>query len=361
MTNIDSLIEDSVQLLKDLISTSSFSREETETAFLLTQFLNNNQIETKQVGNNIIAFNKYINPGLPFILLNSHHDTVKPNPGYTKDPFQPLVEDGKLYGLGSNDAGGCLVSLIAAFRYFYNQENLPFNICLIASAEEEVSGKGGIEEAYKHIPPCAFAIVGEPTQLELAIAEKGLMVLDCEAVGASGHAAREEGINAIYLAIDAIQWFQHYQFPKQSQFLGPIKMSVTMIEAGSQHNVVPASCKFVVDVRTTDVYSNVEVLEIIKQFVTCEVQARSTRLNPSTIALDHPIVRAGQKLGKSVYGSPTMSDQALLPIPSLKVGPGDSARSHSADEYIYLQEITDGINFYINILNELIKSNEKID
>ena len=361
MTNIDSLIEDSVQLLNALISAPSFSREESATAALLTQFLNDKDIDIKQVGNNVISFNKYINPNLPYILLNSHHDTVKPNPGYTKDPFLPIVEDGKLFGLGSNDAGGCLVSLIAAFRYFYDQENLPFNICLIASAEEEVSGKNGIEEAYKHVPPCSFAIVGEPTLLELAVAEKGLMVLDCEALGESGHAAREEGVNAIYLAIEDIHWFQQYQFPKQSKFLGPIKMSVTMIEAGSQHNVVPASCKFVVDVRTTDVYNNEEVLDIIKNNVQCKVQARSTRLNPSTIAVEHPIVQAGQKLGKKVYGSPTMSDQALLPIPSLKVGPGDSARSHAADEFIYVQEIADGIHFYINILSELIKIDNKID
>src|SRR5690606_31073042 len=246
-----------------------------------------------------------------------HHDTVKPNPGYTKDPFKAIIEDGKLYGLGSNDAGGCLVSLIAAFLFFYEQEDLKYNLCLIASAEEEISGRNGIEEAYKHVVCCDFAIVGEPTLLDLAIAEKGLMVLDCVAHGESGHAAREEGVNAIYRALKDISWFNSFRFPKESSFLGPVKMSVTMIEAGIQHNVVPAECKFVVDVRTTDVYQNEEVLAIIRKHVESEVTPRSTRLNPSTIALDHPIVRSGLKLGKKLYGSPTMSDQALLPIPSI--------------------------------------------
>jgi len=302
----------------------------------------------------VIAYNKYFDESKPTILLNSHHDTVKPNPGYTKDPFKAIVEDGKLYGLGSNDAGGCLVSLIAAFVYYYQDKNLAYNLCLIASAEEEISGKNGIEEAYKHGVDCDFAIVGEPTLLDLAVAEKGLMVLDCTAYGESGHAARDEGVNSIYNAIEDINWFNTYKFPKESEFLGPVKMSVTVINAGSQHNVVPAECKFVVDVRTTDVYSNVEVLEIIQSHVKSDVQARSTRLNPSTIAIEHPIVQAGLSLGKKLYGSPTMSDQALLPILSIKVGPGDSARSHTADEFIYLKEIEDGIKFYIELLGKVL-------
>lgn len=354
MTNISELTSDSIALLKSMISTPSLSREEEHTAALIRQFFHTHEIPTEQVGNNIIAYNQFHSAYKPYILLNSHHDTVKANPGYTKDPFQPLVEDGKLYGLGSNDAGGCLVSLIAAFRYFYAHQDLPFNLCLIASAEEEVSGKNGVEEAYKHVPACSFAIVGEPTLLNLAVAEKGLMVLDCAAHGQSGHAAREEGINAIYLALEDIAWFRSFQFPKLSSFLGPVKMSVTMIEAGSQHNVVPALCKYVVDVRSTDVYTNQEILDIIKSHVKSEVIARSTRLNPSTIAVDHPIVQSGIKLGKEIYGSPTMSDQALLPIPSIKVGPGDSARSHTADEFIYLHEIEDGIAFYISLLNNII-------
>lgn len=354
MTKISELTSDSIALLKSMISTPSLSREEEHTAALIRQFFHTHEIPTEQVGNNIIAYNQFHSADKPYILLNSHHDTVKANPGYTKDPFQPLVEDGKLYGLGSNDAGGCLVSLIAAFRYFYAHQDLPFNLCLIASAEEEVSGKNGVEEAYKHVPACSFAIVGEPTLLNLAVAEKGLMVLDCAAHGQSGHAAREEGINAIYLALEDIAWFRSFQFPKLSSFLGPVKMSVTMIDAGSQHNVVPALCKYVVDVRSTDVYTNQEILDIIKSHVKSEVIARSTRLNPSTIAVDHPIVQSGIKLGKEIYGSPTMSDQALLPIPSIKVGPGDSARSHTADEFIYLHEIEDGIAFYISLLNNII-------
>ncbi len=354
MTNIQELTDESIALLKRMISTPSLSRAEQDTAALIRQFLLTHEIPTEQVGNNIIAYNKFHDAGKPYVLLNSHHDTVKANPGYTKDPFEPLVEDGKLYGLGSNDAGGCLVSLIAAFRFFYERDDLPFNLCLIASAEEEVSGKNGIEEAYKHVPSCSFAIVGEPTLLNLAVAEKGLMVLDCEAKGESGHAAREEGVNAIYLAMEDINWFRTFQFPKLSSFLGPVKMSVTMVEAGSQHNVVPALCKYVVDVRSTDVYSNQEILDIIKEHVKSDVVARSTRLNPSTIAIDHPIVQSGIKLGKEVYGSPTMSDQALLPIPSIKVGPGDSARSHTADEFIYLSEIEEGIAFYIALLNNII-------
>ena len=354
MTDLAGLVYDSTELLKHLITIESYSRTEDKTAEVLVDFFSKHGIETFRVENNVIAYNKYVDPEKPFILLNSHHDTVKPNPGYTKNPFHPHVEQGKLFGLGSNDAGGCLVSLIACFRYYYHEENLPFNLCLIASAEEEVSGKMGLEEAYKKIPSCAFAIIGEPTLLNLAVAEKGLMVLDCEAKGVSGHAAREEGVNAIYKALADIKWFKEYKFEKQSDFLGPVKMSVTLIEAGSQHNVVPASCKFVVDVRTTDVYTNLQVLEIIQQHVESEVTARSTRLNPSAIDLQHPIVKSGQALGANLYGSPTMSDQALLPIPSIKVGPGDSARSHAADEFIYINEIDQGIKFYINLLKGLI-------
>jgi acetylornithine deacetylase len=352
--NIDQLIEGSKSLLAQLIEIPSFSREEEQTADCISSFLIERGISNNQVGNNVIAYNKHFDPSKPTILLNSHHDTVKPNPGYSKDPFKAIIEDNKLYGLGSNDAGGCLVSLIATFLYYFHDENLAYNICLIASAEEEVSGKNGIEEAYKHVHPCDFAIVGEPTLLDLAVAEKGLMVLDCTTHGESGHAAREEGVNAIYKAIEDINWFNTYKFPKESEFLGPVKMSVTVINAGSQHNVVPAECKYVVDVRTTDVYSNVEVLEIIKEHVKSDVQARSTRLNPSTIPVDHPIVQAGLALGKKMYGSPTMSDQALLPIPSIKVGPGFSGRSHTADEFIYLREIEEGIKFYIELLGKVL-------
>lgn len=348
------LTADSIDLLKRLIALPSFSREENDTADLLCRFFEQRDIATDRVGNNVWAYNKYFDGSKPTILLNSHHDTVKPNPAYTRDPFIPTIQGGKLYGLGSNDAGGCLVSMIAAFLYYYADESLAYNLCLLASAEEEVSGKGGIEEAYRHLVACEFAIIGEPTLLDLAVAEKGLMVLDCKAMGAPGHAAREEGDNAIYKAMQDIDWFKTYIFPKESEFLGPVKMSVTMIQAGSQHNVVPATCTFVVDVRTTDVYSNIEVLDIIKQHVHAEVTPRSTRLNPSTIPVEHPIVQSGLRLGKRMYGSPTMSDQALLPIPSLKVGPGDSARSHSADEFVYLDEIEEGVEFYIRLLKGIL-------
>ncbi|MCL7988831.1 M20 family metallo-hydrolase [Sphingobacterium sp. lm-10] len=352
--SIEQLQQDSLMLLQALIQTPSLSREEGQTAQLIEEFLTARSIANERVGNNVIAYNQFFDVSKPTILLNSHHDTVKPNPGYTRDPFHAELLDGKLYGLGSNDAGGCLVALIAAFCHYYQDQNLAYNLCLIASAEEEVSGKNGIEAAYAAITDCEFAIVGEPTLLDLAIAEKGLMVLDCVAHGESGHAAREEGINAIYKALEDIAWFSKYKFPKESTFLGPVKMSVTMVNAGSQHNVVPAECHYVVDVRTTDVYSNAEILEIIRAQVKSDVTPRSTRLNSSTIAMHHPVVKAGIKLGKNTYGSPTMSDQALLPIPSLKVGPGHSARSHSADEFIYVAEINDGIAFYIQLLKEIL-------
>lgn len=348
------LIEEATALLKEMIALPSFSKEENDTADLLCRFFNERGVAYERIGNNVWAYNKYKNETKPCILLNSHHDTVKPNPGYTKDPFTPIIEEGKLYGLGSNDAGGCLVSLIATFLYYYDRQDLRYNLCLLASAEEEISGKNGIEEAMRHIGMMDFAIVGEPTLLNMAVAEKGLMVLDCEAVGLAGHAAREEGDNAIYKAMEAINWFRTFQFPKVSSFLGPVKMSVTVINAGTQHNVVPASCTFVVDVRTTDVYNNQEVLDIIRQHVSVEVNPRSTRLNPSTIAVDHPIVLSGLELGAQTFGSPTMSDQALLTIPSIKAGPGDSARSHSANEFIFLDEIEQGIVFYIKILQKVL-------
>jgi len=348
--NIEALTADSIELLKKLIATPSFSREEDGTAALLCAFLSEKGVAFERKDNNVWAYNRHFDPEKRTVLLNSHHDTVKPNPGYTRDPFLPTVEDGKLYGLGSNDAGGCLVSLLAAFRYYHADENLPYNLCFLASAEEEVSGRNGVESVVGQLKNIAFAIVGEPTLLNIAVAEKGLMVLDCEAHGIPGHAAREEGENAIYKAMADIEWFRTFRFPRVSEHLGPVKMAVTLVQAGTQHNVVPASCTFVVDVRTTDAYTNQEVLDIIRQQVSCEVKARSTRLNPSTIPMDHPAVRAGLALGAKPYGSPTMSDQALIPHPSLKVGPGDSARSHTADEFIYLKEIADGVRFYIGLL-----------
>lgn len=348
------LITDSIDLLKDLIQVPSFSREEVGTATRIEQFLQEKSVPCYRDLNNIWAFNKFFDKKKPTILLNSHHDTVKPNTGYTRDPFKAEIIDGKLFGLGSNDAGGPLVSLLASFLHFYPLNGLRYNLCFAATAEEEISGKNGIEYILPQLGPIDFAIVGEPTEMHLAIAEKGLMVLDCTAHGMSGHAAREEGDNAIYKALEDIEWFRTYKFPKESTIFGPIKMNVTIINAGSQHNVVPATCNYVVDVRTTDVYSNEEVLDVIRRHVKSDVQARSTRLNPSSITKEHPFVKAGIALGRNTYGSPTMSDQALIPVPSLKIGPGDSARSHSADEFIYISEIETGVELYIKMLNNLL-------
>ncbi|WP_207432661.1 M20 family metallo-hydrolase [Sabulibacter ruber] len=350
----NTLYQDALSLLQQLISIQSFSREEAGTAEAIAQFLQARGVEIHRKENNVWAFNKHYSPALPTVLLNSHHDTVKPHPSWTSDPFTPTVQDGKLIGLGSNDAGGCLVSLIATFLHFYERQDLTYNLVLAATAEEEISGRKGIELVYPELGAVEFAIVGEPTQMHLAVAEKGLMVLDCVAHGQGGHAAREEGVNAIYEALPDIEWFRTFRFPKESSFLGPIKMSVTIIQAGSQHNVVPDQCKFTVDVRMTDIYQPEEVLSIIREHVKSEVIPRSTRLRPSSIDQNHPIVQSGIKLGRNLYGSPTTSDQALLNIPSVKVGPGDSARSHTADEYIYLSELEEGIALYIQLLTPVI-------
>lgn len=353
-SKLNQLYSVALELLQGLIAIPSFSREEDKTADLIDSFLKEKGIRTHREQNNVWAFNKYYNPGLPTILLNSHHDTVKPNNAWTKDPFLPIIEDGKLFGLGSNDAGGCLISLIATFLYFYPLENPNYNFVLAATAEEEISGKNGLELIFPQLGTIEFAIVGEPTEMHLAVAEKGLMVLDCVAHGKAGHAAREEGENAIYKALTDIDWFRNFQFPKVSEYLGPVKMSVTIIKAGSQHNVVPDRCEFTVDVRVTDTYTNEESLEIIKQNVSSEVTPRSVRLRSSSIAKESKIVQAGLALGRSTYGSPTTSDQALIPVPSLKLGPGHSGRSHTADEFIYLQELKEGIELYINILSQVI-------
>jgi len=349
---IEKHYEDAVQLLKQLIATPSFSKEEQGTAKILGRFMTDNGVAYNQHLNNIWALNKHFDPAKPTILLNSHHDTVKPNPQYTRDPFSPTVEDGKLFGLGSNDAGGCLVSLLAAFLHFYEKEGLPYNIIVAITAEEEISGVNGIESILNVLPEIDLAIVGEPTKTDLAVAEKGLMVLDCVAHGKAGHAARDEGENALYNAMDDINWFRNYRFPKVSEALGPVKMSVTVVQTSNKaHNVVPAECSFVVDIRATDQYTLEEMLEVIKQNVKCDVTPRSMRMRPSFIPRDHALVKAGLSLGKQLYGSPTTSDQALIPATSVKVGPGDSARSHTADEFIYLDEIRQGIDTYIKLLS----------
>lgn len=353
MMHLSALTAQAETLLKQLISTPSFSREETATATLISQFLSGHHIPHTQSGNNLIARNQYFREGLPVILLNSHHDTVKPNAGWTKDPFLPLVEGDKLTGLGSNDAGGPLVSLIATFIHYYSVPDLPYNLILAATAEEEISGANGITSILDEIGPIDLGIIGEPTQMQLAVAERGLMVLDCEAKGKSGHAARNEGINAIYEALPDIEWFRTWVFDKVSDFLGPVKMTVSQIQAGTQHNVVPDVCTFVVDVRVNEYYTNQEIFEKITQHVKCQVKARSFRLNSSRIEETHPVVIRGKSLGKTCYGSPTLSDQALIPYPTIKIGPGDSARSHTADEYILLSEIREGIEGYIALLKDL--------
>lgn len=353
---ISHLSDDSIALLRELINTPSLSREEDKTAAILKSWFTRHGISFHEKANNIWAYNAFFDPAKPTILLNSHHDTVKPNPGYTRDPFSPDIEEGKLYGLGSNDAGGALVSLIAAFRHFYQEKDLEYNLCLAATAEEEISGLNGIELILPELGQLDFAIVGEPTEMHLAIAEKGLMVLDCVATGVAGHAAREEGDNAIYKAIKDIEWFRTFRFPRESELFGPIKMSVTIINAGSQHNVVPATCNFTVDVRLTDAYRMEEVLQIVREHTSSIVTPRSMRLKPSYIDKNHPIVRAGVELGRNTYGSPTTSDQALLNVPSLKIGPGFSGRSHMADEFIYVKEIEEAISIYITLLTKIIKN-----
>ena len=351
---IEQLQKDSFELLKKLISIQSFSKEEDKTAEAIEQFLQERGIKTHRKLNNIWAYNKHFDAAKPTLLLNSHHDTVKPNSGYTRDPYDAAVEDDKLFGLGSNDAGGCLVSLIGTFLYFFEQEGLSYNICLAATAEEEISGNDGLECVLPDLGELEFAIVGEPTQMNLAIAERGLLVLDCTSVGKAGHAAREEGDNAIYKALSDIEWFRNYRFSKVSEVFGPLKMTVTIINAGSQHNVVPATCTFTVDVRVTDSYTNEEVLKIIRTNVACDVKPRSIRLKPSSIDKGHPLVQSGIALGRTTYGSPTTSDQALLSIPSVKVGPGDSGRSHMADEFIFVKEIAEGIELYVAMLKPVI-------
>lgn len=346
-------MEKYIDLLKTLISTQSYSKEEENAAEVMRTFLKNEGIPFHTKENNTWAYCKHYSEDKPSILLDSHVDTVRPAKGYTKDPFSPILEGDKLFGLGSNDAGGPLVSLLATFVHFYEREDLPFNLIFGASAEEEISGRRGMEILLPKIAPIAFAIIGEPTQMELAIAEKGLLVLDCYAHGKSGHAAREEGENALYKAIHDIEKLKNFEFEKVSNVLGKVKISVTQIEAGTQHNVVPDNCHFVADVRTNEHYTNKEAAQIIEKLIESEVKPRSVRLNSSGISEEHPFALLVKKHGINIYGSPTTSDQAIISFPSVKMGPGDSARSHTADEYIYKSEIFAGIERYIVLLEEL--------
>jgi acetylornithine deacetylase len=361
-TNIDIITRDAVNLLQQLIAIPSLSKQEDKTGDLIERFLQERGVRVSRLMNNLWAANKYFDAAKPSILLNSHHDTVAANSKYTRDPHKATIEEGKLYGLGSTDAGASLVSLMATFLYFYESTNLPYNIVFAASAEEEISGWNGIEKLFddETFGACfnhsdSFAIVGEPTRLELAIAEKGLLVLDCVAHGRAGHAARDEGDNAIYKAMKAIDWFRNYRFQKISPVLGEVKMTVTSINTENKaHNVVPPQCSFVVDIRVTELYEHEQVIATIKENVDLEITPRSTRLRSSCIDIKHPIVTAGVRLGKTTYGSPTASDQALIPLPSLKCGPGFSGQSHSADEFIELRWIGEAVEFYTALLKEVL-------
>ncbi len=353
MTNqLDKFKAESIDLLQRMIAIPSVSRDEAAVADMLYDQFVRWGLRPNRSGNNIWLSHDTCEREKPVVLLNSHIDTVKPAKGYTRDPFLPTIEGDTLYGLGSNDAGGPMVSLLAAFRFLALSEQ-PCHFIYAATAEEEVSGKNGIESILPLLGKIDLAVVGEPTQMQMAVAEKGLMVLDCKAHGRSGHAARNEGVNAIYKALPDIEWFQTHQFERVSQFLGGVKTSVTQVNAGTQHNVVPDECTFVVDVRVNELYKNIDLLQEIKRCVHCDVQERSTRLNSSCIPMSHPIVQRGLALNLKAFGSPTMSDQALIPVNSIKIGPGDSARSHTADEYIHLDEIRQGIDLYIKLLDNL--------
>ena len=348
----------SYELLKRLIAIPSTSRNEKDVADFYEQYMKDAGFKVNRVNNNLWIGQENWDASKPTLMLNAHIDTVKPVNGWVHDPFTPTEEDGKLIGLGSNDCGGGLVSLLAAYSQL-TQKQQPYNLIYAASAEEEVSGKDGMELLLKSLPKIDVALVGEPTGMAMGVAETGLMVLDCTAHGKAGHAARDEGDNAIYHALTDIEWFKTYRFAKESETLGPVKMSVTMINAGTQHNVIPDECTFVVDVRTNDCYTNQQVLDEISLQVFCDVKARSTRLNSSHIDLSHPIVKRGMDMGIRTFGSPTLSDQALMSFPSLKMGPGESSRSHTAEEYITKEEIESAVQTYITLLDglELPKSN----
>lgn len=345
-------LSEAVTLLKKMIETPSFSKEEQACADLIEQYIAGCGYTAARMDNNVWTVASGFDLHRPTLLLNSHIDTVKPVSGWQNDPFKAIEKDGKLFGLGSNDAGASVVALLQTF-FRLSQEQQPYNLIFAATAEEEISGRDGIERLLGECPKIDFAVVGEPTGMNLAVAEKGLMVLDCIVHGKAGHAARNEGENAIYKAWQAIEWFRDYRFELVSDLLGEVKMSVTQIQAGTQHNVVPDKCQFVVDVRTNERYGNQAVLDIIRRHAPCETTPRSTRLNSSETPPKHPVRVKARLLGLEMFGSPTLSDQALMPFPSVKIGPGESARSHTADEYIRISEIDHAITTYFNLLNGL--------
>ena len=344
--------ERAISLLKQMITTPSPSREEGVVADIIEAELRALGFEPQRKGNNVWAEAWAHDTAKPTILLDAHIDTVKPNPAWVRNPFEAVVENGRLYGLGSNDDGGSVVALLAVFARLAATAQ-PYNLIFLASAEEEVTGVNGVRTVLPALGEIDFAIVGEPTSLQPAVAERGLLVLDCVARGKSGHAAREEGENAIYKALRDIEWFRNYHFERVSPLLGEVKMSVTVIEAGTQHNVVPAECRFVVDVRVNEYYTNHEVVEEIARHVECEVTPRSTHLNSSALSVEHPAVKRLMAMGRVPFGSPTLSNQAVVPFPTLKIGPGDSARSHTADEYILLSEIEEAMALYFALLDGL--------
>ena len=342
----------SVELLKQLVAIPSVSRDETAVADFLQQYLQENGLHPQRIGNNLYMWADTPDSGKPNLMLNAHLDTVKPNASWATDPFVPVERDGAIYGLGANDDLASVVSLLAAFGQLRTKSQ-SYNLLLAFSCEEEVSGKNGMELLLQHLPPIGFAVVGEPTGMRLAVAEKGLMVIDAVTHGKAGHAARDEGENAIYKAIGDIQWLSGYRFPKVSETLGPVKLSVTMISAGTQHNVVPDECRYVIDVRLNEHYSHQEVLDELKRHVQAELTPRSMRLRPSGIGLDHPFVSRCMAQGIETFGSSTLSDQALMPFPSVKIGPGDSARSHTAGEFVRICEIEQAVMVYVSLLDGL--------
>ena len=353
MSRIEELQQEAIELLQGLINTPSLSSEEDQTAALIKKWLEKHGVKCKRQRNNVYAINKHEDPSKPYLLLNSHHDTVLPNSGYTRDPYKAAIEDGKLYGLGSNDAGGALVCLLATFVYFYEQKDMAYNLVVAATAEEETSGDYGLNSLLKTLPSIDTAIVGEPTQMHLAVAEKGLVVFDATISGTASHAAHPNTDNPIYKIGKVIDWFQKLEFDRVSDALGPVKLTVTQISAGKQHNAVPAGVHLVIDVRVNDLYTNEEIVQILEA-APCKIKARSLRLGSSSIPMEHALVEAGIAAGRNTYGSPTLSDQAALTCDSLKLGPGDSLRSHTANEFIYVNEIEEAIPLYISILKQAL-------
>lgn len=342
-----------IELLKQLIATPSHTRDEGATADLLASFLEREGVTVERIHNNVIARSEGFDPARDTLLLNSHHDTVRPSASYTRDPYAPTIDDGQLYGLGANDAGASLVALVELFLTLRTAP-LPFNLMLLLSAEEECGGEKGIRAVMPlYGEQITMAIVGEPTSMQAAVAERGLVVLDCVAKGISGHAARGEGVNALYIALDDIARLRDFRFERKSEVLGPIHLTTTMISAGTQHNVVPDECRFVVDIRTTDAYTNEETVEVLRKALQSELTPRSTRIRASVISEEHPLVQAALKAGATTFVSPTTSDRTLMPFPALKIGPGDSSRSHTADEFVLLREIEQGLQTYLTIIENL--------